>query len=179
VIAPRCTWCSCFNASLACYSWWLPPPRRLGAARIIERRLVIVFGSDRGDCEGFLTFPRWRAKRYSNGLLVACVIFILCWLCGTLLRVWHVMPLTHEPPSEWIATTRTSLLASKWTSVKKILCHLVPRISWYSLWLMVIILWLAHSSTWRYNLPSLSCIYFPSVAWPFSVASFEGKQVSV
>ena len=27
-------------------------------ARIIERRLVIVFGSDRGDCEGFLTFPR-------------------------------------------------------------------------------------------------------------------------
>ena len=33
-------------------------PRRLGAARIVERRLVIVSGSDRGDCEGFLTFPR-------------------------------------------------------------------------------------------------------------------------
>ena len=33
------------------------PPRWLGAARIVERRLVIVSGSDRGDCEGFLTFP--------------------------------------------------------------------------------------------------------------------------
>jgi hypothetical protein len=25
----------------------------LGVARIIERRLVIIFGSDRGNCEGF------------------------------------------------------------------------------------------------------------------------------
>ena len=56
----------------ACYSWWLPPPRWLGAARIVERRVVIVSGSDRGDCEGFLTFPRRRAKRYSSGLLIAC-----------------------------------------------------------------------------------------------------------
>ena len=45
-----------FAAGFACYSWWLPPPRRLGAARIVERRVVIVSGSDRGDCEGFLTF---------------------------------------------------------------------------------------------------------------------------
>ena len=50
-----------------------PPPRRLGAARIVEQRVVIVSSSDRGDCEGFLTFPRRRAKRYSSGLLVACV----------------------------------------------------------------------------------------------------------
>ena len=34
--------------------------------------MVIVSGFDRGDCEGFLTFPRWRAKRYSSKLLVAC-----------------------------------------------------------------------------------------------------------
>ena len=61
---------------------------------IVERRLVIAFGSDRGDCEGFLTFPRRRAKRYSSKLLVACVILILCWLCGTLLRVWRVMSIS-------------------------------------------------------------------------------------
>ena len=46
------------------------------------------------DCEGFLTFPRRRAKRYSSGLLVACVILILCWLCGTLLRVSRVMSIS-------------------------------------------------------------------------------------
>jgi hypothetical protein len=63
-------------------------------ARIIARRLVFVSGSDHSDCEGFLTFPWWRAKIYSNGLLVACVILILCWLCGTLFRVWRVMPIS-------------------------------------------------------------------------------------
>jgi len=56
--------------------------RRLGAVRIVERRKVLVFGSDRGDCEGFLTCPRRRAKRYPSGLLMACVILMLCWLCG-------------------------------------------------------------------------------------------------
>jgi hypothetical protein len=61
---------------------------------IVEWKKVIVSGSDRGDCEGFLTFPQWRAKRYSSGLLVACVILILCWLCGTLLSVWRVMPIS-------------------------------------------------------------------------------------
>jgi hypothetical protein len=48
---------------LLCYSWWLPPSRRLGIARIVNRRKVIVSDSDRGDCEGFLTFPRWRTKK--------------------------------------------------------------------------------------------------------------------
>jgi hypothetical protein len=34
-----------------------PLPRWLGVARIVERRKVLVSCSDRGDCEGFLTFP--------------------------------------------------------------------------------------------------------------------------
>ena len=51
-----------------CYSWWLPPARRLGASRIIEQRLVIVSGSDHGDYEGFLTF----SGREPKGTLVNC-----------------------------------------------------------------------------------------------------------
>jgi hypothetical protein len=61
-VASKGTWCSCFAIDVACYSWWLPLPRWLGAARIVERRLVIVFGSDRGDSEGFLTFPSGEPK---------------------------------------------------------------------------------------------------------------------
>ena len=57
-----------FATGFACYSWWLPPPRCLGAARIVERRKVLVFNSDRGDCEGFLTFPDGEPK----GTLVDC-----------------------------------------------------------------------------------------------------------
>jgi hypothetical protein len=55
-------------------SWCLSPPRRFEAAWIVERRKVLVSGSDRGGCEGFLTFLRRRAKRYSSGMRVACVI---------------------------------------------------------------------------------------------------------
>ena len=118
VIASRGTWCLFFAAGFACYSWWLPPPRRLGAAMIIERRAVIVSGSDLGDYEGFLTFPRWSTKRYSSGLFVAYVILILYWLCGTYWGFGVWCQLTREPPSEWIATTRSNLPASKWTSMK-------------------------------------------------------------
>jgi hypothetical protein len=49
--------------------------------------------------------------------------------------------LAREPLSEWIVTMRTSLPVSKWTSVKKSLCHhLIPRwlvfIVIHSLWLI-------------------------------------------
>ena len=54
-----------------CYSWWLPPPRWLGAASIIERRLVIVSGSDRGDYEGSSAFSGREPKDNSSGLLVS------------------------------------------------------------------------------------------------------------
>jgi hypothetical protein len=101
VIASRGTWWLCFAVDFSCYSWWLPPPRWLGVARIIERRKVIVSGSDHGDCKGFLTFSRRRAKRYYSGLLVACVIPILCWLYDTWLRVRRVMPISTWT-SKWV-----------------------------------------------------------------------------
>jgi hypothetical protein len=60
--------------------------------------------------------------------------------------------LAREPPSEWIATTRTSLPASKWTSIKKS-CVITVRVflGIHCDWLIDSILWLAHSSTRRYN----------------------------
>jgi hypothetical protein len=51
--------------------------------------------------------------------------------CG--FGVW--CQLVHEPPSEWITTTRTSLPASKWTSVKNLVSP-CPRISLVFLWLI-------------------------------------------
>ena len=70
--------------------------------------------------------------------------------------VWS--QLAREPPSEWIATTRTSLPASKWTSIKNhCVHHLILR------WLVFIGIhscdWLVHSSTRRYNLLAHS-LYF-------------------
>ena len=44
-------------------------PRWLGAVRIVEWRVVFVSGSDRGDCEGFLSLPRGSSQKAS---LVDC-----------------------------------------------------------------------------------------------------------
>ena len=58
-------------------------PRRLGAARIVEPRVVFVSGSDHGDCEGFLSLPHGRSRKTS---LVDC-----SWLVDPhlVLVVWH------------------------------------------------------------------------------------------
>jgi hypothetical protein len=143
-----------FRYEFACYSWWFPPPRRLGAARIVERRLVIVSGSDRGDCEGFLSLSRGRSRKAS---LVDCSWLVWSLSCvgcaapGCRFSLW--CQLACEPLSGWIATTRTSLLASKWTSVKNHYIIFVRGFHWLSCdWLIgFIILWLAYTSTRWYN----------------------------
>ena len=94
MFASRGTWCLCFAAGFACYSWWLLPPRRLGAARIVEWRKVIVSGSDRGDCEEFLTFPGGEPK----GTLVDARG--LCDLHLVLVVRHPIEGLVCEPPSE-------------------------------------------------------------------------------
>ena len=64
--------------------------------------------------------PREFAKGISSGLLVACgsLSCVGCAAPDSGLGVW--CQLSREPPSRWIATTRTSLLANKWTSVKNL-----------------------------------------------------------
>jgi hypothetical protein len=92
---------------------------RLGAVMIIEQRVVLVSSSDHGDCEGFLRLPYGRSPKASfSRLLVACgsVSCVGCATSGYRLGVWCL--LAHEPSSGWIATTRTNLPTSKWTSVK-------------------------------------------------------------
>ena len=93
-------------------SWWL-----------VDRRAeeVIVSDSDHCDCEGILCLPRRSAKGNSSGLHVACgsssCVGCAAPRCG--FGMW--CQLAREPPSEWIATTGTSYLASKWTSEEKLI----------------------------------------------------------
>ena len=62
----------CVSAvDVSCYSWCLLPPRWLEAARIVERRLVIVSGFDHGDCEGSSAFPGGAPKGNSSGLFMS------------------------------------------------------------------------------------------------------------
>jgi hypothetical protein len=127
--------------------WWLSP------API----MVIVRGS--------WPFPGGESKC----TLVDCSCLVWSSSCiGCAAPYWGFgvwCQLACEPPSEWIATMRTSLSASKWTSVKN---HCVIFVRWF-LWLSYdwligfIILWLAYASTHRYNNRHPLLDYIPSV----------------
>jgi hypothetical protein len=107
--------------------------RWLSPARIV----VIIRGS--------WPFPSGEPK----GILVDCSWLMWSSSCvGCAAPYWGFgvwCQLVREPPSEWIATMRTSLPASKWTSVKKscvILSRgflgfhcdgLAPSIDWHTL----------------------------------------------
>jgi hypothetical protein len=106
--------------------WWLSP------API----MVIMRGS--------WPFPGGEPK----GTLVDC-----SWLVWSTSCVGYAAPywgfgvwcqLACEPPSEWITITRTSLPASKWTSVKNLVSFCLRGFHWLSSdWLIGSILWLA------------------------------------
>ena len=106
--------------------WWLSP------APIV----VIVRGS--------WPFPGGEPK----GTLVDCSWLVWSSSCvGCAAPYWGFgvwSQLAREPPSEWIATTRTSLPASKWTSVKNHCVHHWFRGDWSSLLFILVIDWFIH-----------------------------------
>ena len=106
--------------------WWLS----------LALIMVIVMGS--------WPFPGGEPK----GTLVDCswlVWFSSCVGCAAPYWGFGVFcQLAHEPTSEWIATTRTSLSASKWTSVKNHCAHHWFRGDWSSLLSTLVIDWFIH-----------------------------------
>jgi hypothetical protein len=100
--------CDRVGCNFSCYSWWSPPPRRLGAAVIIERRVVIVSGSDRWFVRSSCAFP---TRDSQKATLVNCSWLVyphlVLVLTALLCRARRVMPISAEPPSECVITTRT------------------------------------------------------------------------
>ena len=101
-----------------------------------RRHVVIVRGS--------WPFP----GREPKGTLVNCSWLVWSSPCvGCVTPYWGFgvwWQLAREPPSEWIATTRTSLPASKWTSVKIIVFILWFWGDWSSLLFILVIDWFIH-----------------------------------
>jgi hypothetical protein len=97
--------------------WWLSP----ALIMVIVRGSWPFLG---GEPKGTLVDCSWLVWSSSY---VGCVAPY--WAFG----MW--CQLAHEPPSEWITTTRTSLLASKWTLVKNLVSPCL-RISLVFLWLI-------------------------------------------
>ena len=84
-------------------------------------------------------------SREPKGTLVNCSWLVWSSSCvGCVAPYWGFgvwCQLAREPPSGWIATMRTSLPASKWTSVKIIVFIIWFRGDWSSLILIFVIDW--------------------------------------
>ena len=110
--------------------WWLSPAP-----------IVVIVRS-------FWPFPGGETK----GTLVNCswlVWFSSCIGCAAPYWGFDVWcQLAREPPSDWIATTETSLPKSKWASKEKSLClYCLLGIHWYSL--------IGHLPWWYNSLPPI------------------------
>jgi hypothetical protein len=111
-------------------------PRWLRAAVVIELAIRDLFEPSPSDCEGFLSLLRgslWIG--YSSGTRGLEDPHLVSGCVAPTEGLTFDSQLARDPSSGCIATTRSSLPRSKWTSVK-ILCHLLPRIL---LWLCVIV----------------------------------------
>jgi hypothetical protein len=105
-------------------------PRRLGAVVVIELAIGDLFEPSPSDYEWFLILLHGSSRiGYSSGargledphLVSGCAAPAE----GSTLDSW----LARDPSSGCIATTRSSLPGSKWTSVKKSCIILLPMIS--------------------------------------------------
>jgi hypothetical protein len=94
-----------------------------------------LFRASPSDCEGFLSLhcgSSWIS--YSSGARGLEDPYLVSGCTAPAEGLTLDSQLARDPSSGCIATTRSSLPRSKWTSVK-LLCHLLPRIL---LWLCVI-----------------------------------------
>jgi hypothetical protein len=75
-----------FCCGVSCYSWWLPPPRWLGAVVEVRHMLEIVRGRLQWlVCEGFLWFPGGAPNSNSSGLLVSLQLLAIVMWTGVLI----------------------------------------------------------------------------------------------
>jgi hypothetical protein len=117
----------CVSYGIACYSQWLSPPKRLGAAEEFWHELVIVCGHSWWSCEGFLgLFPIWAPKTTLVNCSCRWVPSFVEVLAAPLSKSRLVTPISFQTPKWTVDTTGTSLTTSNWTPGEKSLCfHLV------------------------------------------------------
>jgi hypothetical protein len=94
-IASSGTWGSLWLRS-SYYSWWLPPPRRLGTARRLWQELVIVLGHLRWSYDRCCAFPSGAPK----ATLVDCschwATSLAVGSCGALRELGCGLPFSHR-----------------------------------------------------------------------------------
>jgi hypothetical protein len=110
---------------IACCSWVFPDALNGLEQRWYWARDWRLFGASPMDLWGVLE-PSLQEITigYSSGLLMAWRILILCWSAVSAEGLALKCQLARDPSSGCIATMRTSLPGSKWTSIKNLVSFL-------------------------------------------------------
>jgi hypothetical protein len=122
------------------------------------------------DLWGVLCLPWQSAKGNSSKLLISLSYLT----CSALGELGIGLPISHRTMKWWSTQWGRSMSASTWTSREKLCVTFVIYFLDFSRWLVFILLWLVHSSTWRYK-DHLPLFYIPQTSCNklFSVISFE------
>jgi hypothetical protein len=141
--------CGSLWLRISCYSWWLSPPRWVGAAVEVRHMLVTVRGRLRWSCEGSCTFSSEEPHGSYSKLLVS-LSYLTCGSVLTVSNVWTRF-VQHLLAAELPSVGRHSVPASTWTFGEKSCVSIVIDSLDFSRWLVFFLLWLVHSSTRRYK----------------------------
>ena len=116
-----------FELWISCYSWWLSPPRRLGAVEEHWHELVIVRGHLLMIVSGLVPSP----VESRNVTLVNCLCHWVTSLVSRFLRLRcpnedevHATPLSHWTTKCWSTQQELLVSTSTWTSGEKSMSQL-------------------------------------------------------
>ena len=151
------------DAGFACYSWWLPPPRRLGAAVEDRHELVIVRGvvPSSAECQK-ITLVNCSCHWVTTCGSVLAMSYRVDEVCET--------PLSHRTTKCWSTQQGLACWQAREPREKNQLSRLWHSSGdWYYIHLVI-----GSSPTWRYN--HTTCLFtFLQTSWYklFSVIRIE------
>jgi hypothetical protein len=115
----------------SCYSWWLPPPRWLGAAQRLWQELVIVLGHLRWSCEGCCAFPDGAPKATLVDYLCHWATSLAVGSCGALGDLGCGLPFSHRTTRS--RSTQRGLAYRQTREPREKILVFILRLNWLSL----------------------------------------------
>jgi hypothetical protein len=156
---------------ICCYSWWLPPPRRLGATEELWQEWCLFFATSRWFVRGVAPSSAKRRKVALVNCSCHWVNSLVVGSCGTLGELRFGLPISHRTTKWWSTQWGCSVPASTWTSGKKIIVFILCWLTSPGDWSSYSLIGLSPMRRYKDHIPS---IYIPQTSYNklFSVISF-------
>jgi hypothetical protein len=120
------------QAGGACYSWRLPPPRRLGGMWLCRSSQEDCARLLRSFMRGIVLIP-WVSRKATLVERVIELPHLMVHSCGAFWEARCVIPISRRTTKWWSTQRGRILVATKWTSGEKSLCqHCSSSSRWFA-----------------------------------------------